>query len=296
MAALRAVVAATVSRAAAGRRGSACSRSETERGTRSRSRCGAWSKARARRRSPSHRWSTSSRRPPDGAPAAAITRSKPVPSCWQPAAAATARRKSAGVLYEPRGCDRRGDADRAGPWRRAAGSRRAPVPPERRRVAGDDAGLLDSGDHARVRRGPAQRRRRGVHRLARPARRRLAGDLRRGGKGQGRRVSRRASRCLPRRPASRRGTPTSRCRTCSAVTAAAASTRSRSRSSRTPSSTTRTAASSSTSTERRRLPGLFACGEIAGGTHGRNRMMGNSLLECCVFGRRAGRAAAARAA
>ena len=38
--------------------------------------------------------------------------------------------------------------------------------------------------------------------------------------------------------------------------------------------------------------GLFACGEIAGGTHGRNRMMGNSLLECCVFGRRAGKAAA----
>ena len=32
------------------------------------------------------------------------------------------------------------------------------------------------------------------------------------------------------------------------------------------------------------LEGLFACGEIAGGTHGRNRMMGNSLLECCVFG------------
>jgi L-aspartate oxidase len=44
------------------------------------------------------------------------------------------------------------------------------------------------------------------------------------------------------------------------------------------------------------LPGLFACGEIAGGTHGRNRMMGNSLLECTVFGRRAGAAAAARAA
>jgi len=39
--------------------------------------------------------------------------------------------------------------------------------------------------------------------------------------------------------------------------------------------------------------GLYACGEIAGGTHGRNRMMGNSLLECCVFGRRAGKAAAA---
>jgi L-aspartate oxidase len=44
------------------------------------------------------------------------------------------------------------------------------------------------------------------------------------------------------------------------------------------------------------VKGLFACGEIAGGTHGRNRMMGNSLLECCVFGRRAGRAAAERAA
>ena len=43
------------------------------------------------------------------------------------------------------------------------------------------------------------------------------------------------------------------------------------------------------------LEGLFACGEIAGGTHGRNRMMGNSLLECCVFGRRAGKAAAERA-
>jgi succinate dehydrogenase / fumarate reductase flavoprotein subunit/L-aspartate oxidase len=44
------------------------------------------------------------------------------------------------------------------------------------------------------------------------------------------------------------------------------------------------------------LPGLYACGEIAGGTHGRNRMMGNSLLECTVFGRRAGTAAAERAA
>jgi L-aspartate oxidase len=43
------------------------------------------------------------------------------------------------------------------------------------------------------------------------------------------------------------------------------------------------------------LEGVFACGEIAGGTHGRNRMMGNSLLECTVFGRRAGAAAAERA-
>ena len=43
------------------------------------------------------------------------------------------------------------------------------------------------------------------------------------------------------------------------------------------------------------LEGVYACGEIAGGTHGRNRMMGNSLLECTVFGRRAGRGAAERA-
>jgi succinate dehydrogenase / fumarate reductase flavoprotein subunit/L-aspartate oxidase len=43
------------------------------------------------------------------------------------------------------------------------------------------------------------------------------------------------------------------------------------------------------------VDGLYACGEIAGGTHGRNRMMGNSLLECCVFGRRAGTAAAEKA-
>jgi L-aspartate oxidase len=43
------------------------------------------------------------------------------------------------------------------------------------------------------------------------------------------------------------------------------------------------------------LEGIFAAGEIAGGTHGRNRMMGNSLLECTVFGRRAGKAAAEKA-
>jgi L-aspartate oxidase len=44
------------------------------------------------------------------------------------------------------------------------------------------------------------------------------------------------------------------------------------------------------------LEGVYACGEIAGGTHGRNRMMGNSLLECVVFGRRAGKAAREKAA
>ncbi len=41
------------------------------------------------------------------------------------------------------------------------------------------------------------------------------------------------------------------------------------------------------------VPGLYVAGEAAGGIHGRNRLMGNSLLDICVFGRRAGRAAAA---
>jgi aspartate oxidase len=40
------------------------------------------------------------------------------------------------------------------------------------------------------------------------------------------------------------------------------------------------------------LPGIFAAGEITGGIHGTNRLMGNSLLDTVVFGRRAGRAAA----
>lgn len=40
------------------------------------------------------------------------------------------------------------------------------------------------------------------------------------------------------------------------------------------------------------IPGLFVAGEAAGGIHGRNRLMGNSLLDICVFGRRAGASAA----
>jgi len=47
-----------------------------------------------------------------------------------------------------------------------------------------------------------------------------------------------------------------------------------------------------TSTE---IPGLFIAGEVSGGVHGHNRLMGNSLLEITVFGRRAGRSAAAYA-
>ncbi len=43
------------------------------------------------------------------------------------------------------------------------------------------------------------------------------------------------------------------------------------------------------------VPNLFGAGEISGGVHGRNRLMGNSLLEVTVYGRRAGRAAGQRA-
>ncbi len=40
------------------------------------------------------------------------------------------------------------------------------------------------------------------------------------------------------------------------------------------------------------VPGLFACGECAGGMHGANRLGGNSLSDLLVFGRRAGLGAA----
>merc|ERR1711869_180687 len=33
-----------------------------------------------------------------------------------------------------------------------------------------------------------------------------------------------------------------------------------------------------------KIPGLYAAGEIAGGVHGNNRLGGNSLLDCVVFG------------
>lgn len=41
------------------------------------------------------------------------------------------------------------------------------------------------------------------------------------------------------------------------------------------------------------VKGLYAAGEVSGGVHGRNRLMGNSLLDILVFGRRAGLNAAA---
>merc|ERR1711963_872695 len=40
------------------------------------------------------------------------------------------------------------------------------------------------------------------------------------------------------------------------------------------------------------IPGLYVAGEVAGGVHGNNRLGGNSLLDCVVFGRVAGKAAA----
>ena len=41
------------------------------------------------------------------------------------------------------------------------------------------------------------------------------------------------------------------------------------------------------------VPGLFVAGEAVGGIHGRNRLMGNSLLDIIVFGKSAGQHAAA---
>lgn len=40
------------------------------------------------------------------------------------------------------------------------------------------------------------------------------------------------------------------------------------------------------------LPGLFAAGEVAWGVHGANRLGGNAMTECAVFGALAGRSAA----
>ena len=40
------------------------------------------------------------------------------------------------------------------------------------------------------------------------------------------------------------------------------------------------------------VPGLYVAGEVTGGLHGENRLMGNSLMDLVVFGRTAGRNAA----
>ena len=172
-------------------------------------------------------------------------RSTPAPSCSPPAAAALPRPRHAAssppTIRTPPARSRE-IALEAGC--RGARPRRVAVPPERRRLAGDDAGLLDPGDDARLRRRAAQRRRRGVHRLARAARRGFAGDLRRGRGGPRASTPEAAGR---RSGSTRRGsrprTPRSRFRTCFAATAARASTLSRSRSTRIPSSTIRTVGS-----------------------------------------------------
>ena len=48
-------------------------------------------------------------------------------------------------------------------------------------------------------------------------------------------------------------------------------------------------------TETTKVKNLFVAGEAVGGIHGRNRLMGNSLLDIIVFGRNAGHYAAERA-
>ncbi|MBQ9067077.1 MAG: FAD-binding protein [Clostridia bacterium] len=46
--------------------------------------------------------------------------------------------------------------------------------------------------------------------------------------------------------------------------------------------------------EVKNIPNLFAAGEVVGGIHGRNRLMGNSLLDVVVFGRDVGKVSAQR--
>ncbi len=48
-------------------------------------------------------------------------------------------------------------------------------------------------------------------------------------------------------------------------------------------------------TQESNVPGLFACGEVASGLHGANRLGGNSLSDLITFGKRAGEHAAKRA-
>jgi succinate dehydrogenase flavoprotein subunit len=43
------------------------------------------------------------------------------------------------------------------------------------------------------------------------------------------------------------------------------------------------------------VPGLYVAGEVVGGANGANRLSGNAITEALVFGRRAGKSAAARA-
>ena len=246
----RARTAATDSPAAAAPRASGCSRSATAPATRSRRRCATPTRPAAPRASRTTRSPRSSRPPTAGArrstvkdgDLATIDAGTVVLAAGGRCYAEAARRHELSTNHP----NATGEVthDRARARRRGARPRRAPVPPERRRLAGDDAGLLDPRDDARLRRRAPQRRRRGVHRLARAARRRLAGDLRRGRRRPRRRDRGRPPGRVPRHdpdPGGRRGR-------LAAVHAAALPrrrhrSRSPSRSSPTLCSTTRTAAS-----------------------------------------------------
>ena len=46
------------------------------------------------------------------------------------------------------------------------------------------------------------------------------------------------------------------------------------------------------STDGEVIPGLFAAGEVCGGIHAGNRLGGNAVADCFVFGKIAGEAAA----
>ena len=41
-------------------------------------------------------------------------------------------------------------------------------------------------------------------------------------------------------------------------------------------------------TQESNVPGLYACGEVASGLHGANRLGGNSFRDLITFGKRAG--------
>ena len=125
-----------------------------------------------------------------------------------------------------------------------------------------------------------------------PARRGRARDQLRGqGRPRHHRTAASTSTCRAGCPPTSSARSCRRCGTSSRSWPTSTSPRSRWRSVRP--ATTSWAASRSTPTPRRRkLPGLFAAGEVSGGMHGSNRLGGNSLSDLLVFGRRAGLGAA----
>ena len=159
----------------------------------------------------------------------------------------------------------------------------------------EHAGLLDSRDDARVRRRPPERRRRGVHGLARSSRCREPGDRRGGREGQRRRDAGRTTGCVSRHDADTENDANVSLPYMLRRYRAGGIDPLRERLFTYPVLHYQNGGLVIDANAETTLEGLYACGEIAGGTHGRNRMMGNSLLECCVFGRRAGKAAAEKA-